>query len=76
MNLAEAKALVLMGRPDSWDGHGQRPLADVPDGVLRQARSFFRRVEHPNDRTKDQVAAITLILAEREANHPQQSLAL
>jgi hypothetical protein len=76
MDLAAARALPLMGRPESWDGYGRTPLEDVPDGVLRQARSFFNRVESPNARTAEQVAAITAVLAWREANSPQQQLAL
>jgi hypothetical protein len=76
MDLATAKALPLMGQPTSWAGYGRAPLEAVPDGVLRQARSFFKRVDEPNERTKAQVQAIDLVLADREANNPQQSLAL
>lgn len=65
-----------MGKPESWTGYGRTPLDGIPDGVLRQARSFFARVEQPNDRTREQVQAIDLILADREAHNPQQSLAL
>jgi hypothetical protein len=76
MDLATAKATPLMGQPTSWAGYGRAPLEAVPDGVLRQARSFFKRVDEPNERTKAQVQAIDLVLADREANNPQQSLAL
>jgi hypothetical protein len=76
MNITEARATPLMGQPTSWSGYSRAPLEEVPDGVLRQARSFFKRVDEPNERTKAQVRAIDLVLADREANNPQQSLAL
>lgn len=79
MDLAAAKALLLMGRPESWDGHGQRPLDECPDTVLRSARGFFSRLLREgtkNQRMEQQIEAINQLLAEREANHPQQSLAL
>lgn len=78
MDLAGAKAIPLMGRPESWGGRGGKLLGTVPDGVLRQARSFFKEClrEGPNPRLKAQVQAIDLILADREAHHPQHSLAL
>ena len=79
MDLAAAKALCLMGRPESWDGHGQRPLEQCPDKVLRAARGFFTRLLNDgtqSQRMEQQVEAINQVLAEREANHPQQSLAL
>lgn len=79
MDLAAAKALPLMGRPESWDGHGQRPLDECSEKVLRSARAFFSKLLREgtkSQRMEQQVEAINQILAEREANHPQQSLAL
>lgn len=79
MDLAAAKALILMGRPESWDGHGQRPLDECPDKVLRAARGFFTKLLNEgtkSPRMESQVEAINQILADREAHHPQQKLAL
>jgi hypothetical protein len=78
VTLAQAKAALLMGRPESWSGHGRRPLGDVPDPMLRQARAFFLRclTEGKNPRMEEQVDAINMVLADNEAHSPQQSLAL
>jgi hypothetical protein len=76
--LAEARALPLMGRSDSWNGYGQRPLGDCPDTVLRQARAFFRKIlrEGSSQRVEEQLEAIALVLEDREANSPQCALDL
>jgi hypothetical protein len=78
MTVAEAKTLPLMGRPESWGCRGGKPLGEIPDGVLRQARRFFSDIckQEPNARAEQQVEAIQLILADREAHNPQQALAL
>jgi hypothetical protein len=78
MNVAAAKALKLLGQSTVWHGHGGRALADVPDGVLKQARRFFkdRNHEEPSARLQEQIEAITLVLADREENSPQERLAL
>jgi hypothetical protein len=78
MKLEEARALPLMGRPESWSGHGRVPLDDCPDTVLRMARAFFRKIyrEEKSQRVEEQLEAIELILADHEANSPQQQLAL
>jgi hypothetical protein len=41
--IARAKRVSLMGRADSWDNHGGKPLGDCPDKVLKAAQNFFRR---------------------------------
>jgi hypothetical protein len=78
LTIADAKATRLMGQTGVWHGNGGRALALVPDGVLRQARSFFkqRHAEDPSDRLREQIDAITLVLDDREANSPQARLAL
>lgn len=78
MNLAAARATKLMGQTGVWSGHGGRALEHVPDGVLRQARAFFksRNAEEPSPRLKEQVEAITIVLADREEHSPQERLAL
>jgi hypothetical protein len=76
MNLAAAHALTLMGQPGSWAGCAGKPLRACPDGVLRQARAFFKGLEHKTARTKEQVEGIRLVLDDREAHNPQQRLAL
>jgi hypothetical protein len=78
LDLRTAKQLPLMGATTSWDGYGTRPLGGCPDKVLRAARRFFTEKlrERPNPRMASQLAAIVLILAERESNSPQQALSL
>lgn len=79
MDLATAQALPLMGRPESWNGYGRTRLEGVPDGVLRQARRFFMEITRAgtgSPRVDEQLEAIALILADREAHSPQQSLSL
>lgn len=78
MTLGEAKALPLMGRPESWGCRGGKPLGDIPDGVLKQARRFFGDIcrAESSPRAEQQVDAITLVLADREAHNPQQLLRL
>jgi hypothetical protein len=78
LDLRTAKQLPLMGATTSWDGYGTRPLGGCPDKVLRAARRFFtaKLRERPNPRMASQLAAIALILTERESNSPQQALAL
>jgi hypothetical protein len=78
MTVADAKATRLMGQTGVWHGNGGRALELVPDGVLRQARSFFsqRNREEPSQRLQEQIEAITLVLDDREANSPQERLAL
>jgi hypothetical protein len=78
MTLAQAKAALLMGRPESWGGHGRRPLGDVPDPMLRSARAFFLRClkEGKSTRLEEQVMAIDVVLADREEHSPQAKLAL
>lgn len=79
VGLAAAKALRLMGRPESWGNRGGKPLELVPDGVLKQARRFFAdllREGTKSARMEEQIAAIDLVLADREAHSPQQSLGL
>jgi hypothetical protein len=79
VDLATAKALPLMGRPESWDGHGGVALEKCPDAQLRAARGFFTRLLRDgtkSQRMEQQVDGIKLVLADREAHHPQQSLAL
>lgn len=76
--LARAELLPLMGRPESWHGKGGQPLGAVDDSILRQAKRFFERclLEGANPRMTQQLEAIALILADREANSPQGSLSL
>ena len=78
MTLAEAKALPLMGRPESWGCRGGKPLGEIPDGVLRQARRFFGDIckQESNARAEQQCDAIALILSDRESHNPQQLLSL
>jgi hypothetical protein len=78
MNLSVARATKLLGKPHVWAGHGGRVLVDVPDGVLRQARRFFRdrNAEEPSARLVEQLEAIQLVLDDRETNSPQERLAL
>jgi hypothetical protein len=79
MDLATAKALTLMGRPESWDAHGGQPMEKCPDKALRAARGFFTKLLNEGTqsrRMEQQVEAINQVLADREANHPQQKLAL
>lgn len=82
MDLAHAKNLALMGRPESWGGRGGAPLDLVPDGTLRQARAFFLRCikEEPKGATRPrleaQVDAINMVLWDREEHNPQVRLAL
>lgn len=78
MTLDAAQALCLMGRPESWGNRGGKPLGTVPEGTLKQARSFFLRClqEGKSPRMEQQVDAINLILADIEAHHPQARLAL
>lgn len=65
-----------MGKPESWDCYGGKPLRVVPDAMLRQARAFFKGLDRKSARTKEQVEGINLVLADREAHNPQQRLAL
>lgn len=78
MDLHAARKLPLMGREESWGGHGRRPLADVPDPMLRQARAFFLRClkDGESKRLEEQVMAIDVVLADREEHSPQARLAL
>lgn len=77
IDLATAQATPLMGRPESWDFNGGKPIGDVSDAILKQARSFFaNRIERPNERTKEQVRCIDMVLADREAHSPQTTLTL
>lgn len=78
--LSEAQATTLMGRAESWDCHGRKPLGDCPDKVLKSARGWFKHKirEGPpstmKDAMKHQVACITVVLDDREANSPQGDL--
>jgi hypothetical protein len=78
MTLARALELPLMGRAESWANHGTKPLKDCPDKVLKQARHFFRDkvAEGANPRMEEQLAAIALVMDDREKNSPQESLPL
>lgn len=76
LDLATAETVLLMGQPESWDGHGGKRIVGVPNGVLKKARAFFNRIDRPSERTKELVKAIDLVLADREANSPQQTLCL
>lgn len=74
-----ARRVALMGRADSWDNHGGKPLGDCPDKVLKAARRFFtdKLKEKGSDvRMEEQLQYIGLVLADREANSPQESLGL
>jgi hypothetical protein len=79
--LEVAELVPLMGDSTRWDGYGSKPLGVVPDKVLRAARRWFtQKLNEQGDRRDErferQVDAITIILEHREANSPQQSLAL
>lgn len=76
--LARAKRVTLMGRADSWDNHGGKPLGDCPDKVLKHAKRFFtdKLKEGSNQRMEEQLQYIGLVLADREANSPQETLGL
>lgn len=87
LDLRAAKNIPLMGATTSWDGWGQRPLGACPDKVLRAARRFFLEKVRENEQARrdgapsvlrmvQQLDAIALILLDREANSPQQVLAL
>jgi hypothetical protein len=81
LTLREAEALPLMGATTSWDDYGTQPLGRVPDKVLRTARRWFQiKLNEQGDRRAprfvEQVAAITVILTDREAKSPQGVLAL
>lgn len=78
MKLMDARALPLMGQPGSWSGHARKPIDDCPDTVLRMARAFFRKIyrEEKTQRVEEQLEAIELVIADHEANSPQQQLAL
>lgn len=79
--LEVAELVPLMGDSTRWEGWGSKPLGVVPDKVLRAARRWFtQKLNEQGDRRdarfERQVDAITIILEHREANSPQQSLAL
>lgn len=83
--LEHAKAARLIGQSYSWDGYGGKRLGDVPDAVLKSARKFFaerlaaaeyERPGRSDSRLVDQIEAIRVVLADREANSPQARLAL
>jgi hypothetical protein len=77
--VARAKRVSLMGRADSWDNHGGKPLGDCPDKVLKAAQNFFRhklKEGSTNVRFEEQLQYIGLVLADREANSAQESLGL
>ena len=82
LTLSEAEELPLMGNRMSWDAHGQKPLGVIPDKVLQAAARWFgerirEHPDHPHTPTmRQQVAAIRLVLADREAHSPQGTLAL
>jgi hypothetical protein len=78
MRVEDAKAMRLMGQTGVWHGNGGRALELVPDGILRQARSFFRQrnAEDPSPRLQGQIEAISMVLDDREANSPQGQLSL
>lgn len=77
MTLPQARLLPLMGKPESWDNHGTKTLNECPDKVLKQARAFFtaKVKEQANTRMDEQITAIALVLADRDANSPQMQLA-
>lgn len=77
MTLPQAKLLPLMGKPESWNNHGTKTLHECPDTVLKQARAFFtaKLTEQASPRMAEQLAAIALVLADREAYSPQMQLA-
>ncbi len=79
--LIAAESTALLGASTSWDGYGTKPLGVCPDKVLKAARRWFgeklkEQRARPDIRFQAQIAAITIILEHREANSPQQSLAL
>jgi hypothetical protein len=79
VKLEIAEHLTLMGRPESWDGWSGSPLGECPDSVLRSARGFFRKLISEGTksvRVQQQLEAIALVLEDREARSPQQSLSL
>lgn len=82
-SLAWAAALPLMGKDTaSWSGHGRKPIGEVPDGVLKQARNFFSSKvrEQPEGRTSErmraQVEAIDVVMDDRALNSDQVALPL
>ena len=78
MNLAMAKRIPLLGDSSRWDGFGGQRLDKVPDKVLHAAARWFREKlrESESPRMEVQLEAIRLVLADREANSPQTTLAL
>lgn len=78
--LEAAELVPLIGDSTKWDGYGSKPLGVVPDKVLKLARRWMsnrmKESNTPDERLARQVAAITVVLNAREANSPQQSLAL
>jgi hypothetical protein len=78
MTLDDAKNLTLLGNGFSWDCNGGKPLALVPDDVLRVASRWFRDKlqEQPSRRMEQQIQAIALVLEDREARSPQARFAL
>jgi hypothetical protein len=76
--LERAKRVSLMGAPTSWENHGGKPLGECPDKVLRAAKRFFtdKLKAGANQRLEEQLEYIGLVLADRAANSPQESLGL
>lgn len=78
--LVAAKAVKLAGKADSWGykgiAYGQKPLADCPTSVLKQASHFFKDLEQkdPKSWIAPQLEAIKLVLAERELAEGQGTL--
>jgi recombination protein RecT len=67
--LLRAQTSCLMGFATSFDGYGQKPLAAVPDYVLRAALKFFsNKLKARSDSAMEsQVSQIDLVLRDRAA---------
>jgi hypothetical protein len=78
LTLAQAMTLPLFGAADKWQGHGSKPLRDVPKGVLEWALKFFReKLEDPatvngnRKKMEAMAAAIPLVLIELDRDPNQ-----
>lgn len=73
MTLEQAASLPIYGRPDRWNGHGGKPLGQVPADLIDSARTFFRGLLEKDPhaanaaRLREQVEAMDLVNADWDA---------
>ncbi|MEP6989663.1 MAG: hypothetical protein ABJA80_01945 [bacterium] len=81
MTLEQAASLPIYGRPDRWNGHGGKPLGQVPADLIDSARTFFRGLLEKDPhaanaaRLREQVEAMDLVNADWDAMRAAEAAA-